>query len=774
MKRTLPMVLLLSLLGFLNIYAQAPSEPLLFSFTTAKAVGKMVYPSLVKDGECTAKVDAGDGSIVPYQITSFASLKVKGPHIKFYCDKPKNIKELNLNLSQVTAADFSGLTGCNSIRIDVNEIKAEAMAQLVASLPTVSTGKLLVKAFSNSRDKNEVYTSHVKIARSKGWEVYGYSGHASQCEVYEGEKDPNGGEEPIHEQLAATLKSNGSMIILKVKGDGDLAYKVTGETKQKLSQGANMLSNITDKEVTLYGDFTEIVCFQSDLVELELKNIPHLTYLNCCANNLSAEAMRTLIKSLPSNSNIEKRFIPFDSKNEYEHNTLTANMVTEAITKNWKVLDWNAGQPTAYKALIPSIVISTLKQKGDLVELRLESNDEATIDLGDGNRIKASAIEPIYELQGNYIHIYGDITSAIIANVGANAIDCTQAKNLKSLDCSKNILDDTAFAQLAETLPYRPKTRVGRLIVLHKNHPAEKNKVSETNVATFKAKNWGVWVNVGAETDVYEEFEGEAITPKVPMAARMQTTLAKGSKLKIYAEGLTDLWADMGNGKFTKMSHAGGVHTLQVEGSYIALYGDLTWLSVQEAALSSFELLYAPHLRSLYINKNALTSLEVSQAPALEWLNCADNDISGVQMDKLVVSLVDASSRKKKAQLYIVDSTTATSLDNKATPEQIAIAIKKGWELRDFNGGASEKPIYTHLDTCTDKQPQIYPVPTHNTLYIERGAPHSTLSIYTLEGIQTLSMQTDDMGNARIDTSLLPLGQYILTLEGRAYRIYIK
>lgn len=773
MKRRLLFILLM-LSCLFSSYAEEGTEPLLFSFTTAQGVGKFVYPSFTVREGCRLWVDAGDGQITDYTITTFASLKTKGTQIKFYCNDPQLVESINLSMSKVTEADFSGAVGCTSLRLDVNWINAEAMAQVMSTLPMVTEGHLLIKSFTNTNDKNEVYQSHVREARSRGWEVYGYSGHFSRQEVYDGEPDPegSGGVEPPG---SAVLRTSGSIVMLKVKGNGDLAYQVEGAAKQPLSLGANTIYDVTNKLIILFGDLTELVCFQSDLTQLEIKDAPHLVYLNCCANNLSADAMRTLVASLPSNNDIEKRFIPIDSKNEYEHNAITEEMVATATTKNWKVLDWNAGEPTPFHTALPSIVIRTAKQKGDMIEMRLEGNDDLSLDLGDGNKVKASSLDPMYELKGNYIHIYGDVTIAEVANVGAELIDCSQALNLKTLDCSKNFLNEEAFAQLALTLPHRPKTSEGRLIVLHKGHPAEHNKISETNVTDLKSRNWGVWVNVGSEHPDFVEYEGEVIPPKEPLAVKMTTTLAKGVSMTLFVEGTTPLWADMGDGKFTKLrSGGGGVQKLEVKGKQIAIYGDLTWFSCQQASLETFDLLHAPHLQSLYLNQNSLSSLDLSRAVALEWLNCADNQISGAGMDVLVRSLADARGRAKKPQCYIVDGTTPGS-DNEATEEQIRVATKeRGWELRDFNGGSSEKPIYTSLSMEPTASWSLFPLPAREVLWVCGGKALASAVLYSSAGERVFEGHLDAEGNLRLQVAMLPRGIYVLSIGGEALRVILE
>ena len=750
-------------------------EKMLFKITSAKGKDKMIYPSMtIADGKnCKIKVDEGDGKIVDFKPSKYSSVELKGETVTFYCDHPEYITFINTSFSKATALDLSGAVGCKEINIFVNELSAKAMAACMASLPKTTSGVITAKCFTNTNDKNVIYKSHVATAKEKGWTVYAFSGSVGNKQPYEGENE--GG--TVTEEPNVTMKSSGNAIVLKVKGTGKMEWTTQGGDKQELIAGINFLNGVKNKQVLLTGDFTEMVCFQSDLTELEIKKAPNLVYLNCCANRLNENAMKKLVASLPDNNNIEKRLVAIDTKNEYEGNYLSDNLVADAIKKNWKVLDWNGGEPTPYKAPVPAIMISTLKQKGDMVQMAFKGKGKLMLDMGDGNLVKVDNKDNIYELKGTYIHVYGEVEIADLSNVAATAIDATNAAVLKELDCSLNRLDDAAFTRFVASLVTCPKSAKGKIIAIDSDNAAERNVVSKTNVALLLKKNWQVFANT---TNGLKEYAGIAVTPKEPLAVKMQTTLEKGKEIKIFAEGITDLWADMGDEVLVRLSKTGH-NTLIVKDKEIKIYGNLTWFAVQEASLTNFELVKAPNLLSLFVNKNNLEMLDVSAATKLEFLNCADNNIKGKAMDALVESLTDATGYKRKAQLYIIDSTTKGEKDNIATQEQCKKATDKGWEVRDFNGGQDDKPIYEGEDpngisSLSATKARIYTNPNSKQIFVEYPvAKLRTIDVYSIDGRKMETrIHTDNINNTTIDCTQLQKGLYIVRVGEYSQKVMIK
>ncbi len=66
-----------------------------------------------------------------------------------------------------------------------NQIAGEAMDELIASLPTVEQGELVIVNRQDDNERNVCTINHVAAARAKGWNVYDYNG--GEPIEYEGE-----------------------------------------------------------------------------------------------------------------------------------------------------------------------------------------------------------------------------------------------------------------------------------------------------------------------------------------------------------------------------------------------------------------------------------------------------------------------------------------------------------------------------------------------------------------------------------------------------------
>lgn len=99
-------------------------------------------------------------------------------------DVSKNtaLKELACFSNKLTELNLSKNTALTKLACYSNEIRDKSMDALVASLPTVKSGELLVK-MSN---RNVMTTTQVAAAKTKGWTPYYYDSHKGWQE-YAGE-----------------------------------------------------------------------------------------------------------------------------------------------------------------------------------------------------------------------------------------------------------------------------------------------------------------------------------------------------------------------------------------------------------------------------------------------------------------------------------------------------------------------------------------------------------------------------------------------------------
>ncbi len=81
-----------------------------------------------------------------------------------------NLIQISCRKNQLTSLDVTNLTKLSSLSIYCNRIKGAAMDALVASLPTISGGRLT--AISRTDEQNVMTTTQVEAAKAKGWGVY--------------------------------------------------------------------------------------------------------------------------------------------------------------------------------------------------------------------------------------------------------------------------------------------------------------------------------------------------------------------------------------------------------------------------------------------------------------------------------------------------------------------------------------------------------------------------------------------------------------------------
>ena len=161
------------------------------------------------------------------------------------------LKELWCNKNQLTALDVSKNTALTELRCFSNQIKGEAMDALVASLPTVESGKFYVINTKDANEGNVCTKAQVAVAKGKGWTVYDYNYDGRNwigSVEYEGSEDPVEDIDPVDEDDNIDFGSdmdenddlNGNVI-------GDIYYNInTGDGGYDAAEGCIVVKKPTD------------------------------------------------------------------------------------------------------------------------------------------------------------------------------------------------------------------------------------------------------------------------------------------------------------------------------------------------------------------------------------------------------------------------------------------------------------------------------------------------------------------------------------------------
>ena len=146
----------------------------------------------------------------------------------------------------------------------------------------------------------------------------------------------------------------------------------------------------------------------------------------------------------------------------------------------------------------------------------------------------------------------------------------------------------------------------------------------------------------------------------------------------------------------------------------------LTKLDCAYNLLTTLDLSQNTALTMLYCNYNKLTTLDVSKNTALGLLVCFGNQIKGMGMDALVVSMPTISN----GELYVIYNEDEK---NEMTTTQVAAAKDKGWTPYYYDGGnwkeyaGSEPEGIDNLTADSSKDNAVYNLSGQRTKGLTKG-----------------------------------------------------
>ena len=150
--------------------------------------------------------------------------------------------------NQLTSLDVSQNTALRELYCFSNQIKGEAIDALVASLPTVESGKFYVINTKDANEGNVCTKSQVAIAKGKGWTVYDFNGGNYPYLEYEGSEDPEQEIDPVDEDdnidygndMDENSDLDGNVI-------GDIFYNISsGNGEYNSEEGCIVVTKPTD------------------------------------------------------------------------------------------------------------------------------------------------------------------------------------------------------------------------------------------------------------------------------------------------------------------------------------------------------------------------------------------------------------------------------------------------------------------------------------------------------------------------------------------------
>ena len=312
------------------------------------------------------------------------------------------------------------------------------------------------------------------------------------------------------------------------------------------------------------------------------------------------------------------------------------------------------------------ITMTTSKKVGEIIWMRLESNDDECSTIGlvrvDG-RIGFYDPKP-YEIISQTITIRGDVTllecngnQLTSLDVSKNtalewlkcsrnqltSLDLSSCTKLTNIECYENNINGEAMTKLVESLPYvsdNPFSKSGGGDFYVANYFDDKNRCSFRDVAIARSKNWDVqkYRPDGGFTK-YSGVGDGIIT--------ITTTSAVGEKVALEVKAYGDVAIEGVQEYEEKDDYRYTFYRKRLTSQTITIRGDITDLSCAIDSLTSLDVSGCPSLTKLNCHRSQLTSLNLSQNPALTELDCSENKLTSLDLSQTpALTKLDCSENK--------------------------------------------------------------------------------------------------------------------------------
>ena len=478
------------------------------------------------------------------------------------------------------------------------------------------------------------------------------------------------------------------------------------------------------------------------------------------------------------------------------------------------------------------ITMTTTKLVGETIQLGYEADKDVSVEgaelIDDSERFMRR-----YRVTNQQITLRGNITALFCFTQGLTDIDVSQCSSLSELYCFANEIKGKSMLQLVNSLPDRTGLKNGTLVVYSDGSlGAEGNVCLKSDVAIARAKNWDVKQLVMEYDDKLQlpPYDGEGPTKTFAV------TLNQGDNGSISATGADDLNAVLEGTELTITDHPDEDYllvALTANGEDILSTKKLNVREDTEIKATFAKKSYTVTFSTEGEGENKLTATRngehfTSGSPAHEGdkIVITAQPAEGYQIDKWLIGkeeieftpytgqttfectvgtadvLIKATFAKKTYAVTLtynehgtisivepVDLETVpygTTLTVQATGKnaqcELTALTANGEDILSSKKftvkGATEVQATfvdrTSVETIGGHAVRIYPNPAQTFVLIENLQPASQVSLYSMNGKQLYTGQTDLQGTLRIDLTALSDGVYLLVGEGWQKRLIVK
>ena len=614
------------------------------TMTTARAVGKNIAFAYLAEGDVVIEGATGtpkEKEWIDYTLTS-QQVSLRGDFTVLICEQ-----------NELTNLDVSQCSSLEGLSCFLNQIKGEAMTQLVNSLPD-RTGKkagLFVVYSHFQEERNRCLKSDVAIAKAKNWQVALATLENGKIKyyLYEGEDDsqPSVGDGVITMTTSRAVGQQIMLAMIPVEGQTVIAE---GLKEPLVLDDQPHRYTLTSQTVTLKGNLKSLNCngiysqsgppshHRNQLTSLDVSGCNTLSELYCSEN---------LLQSLDVSGCKTLREL-YCSDNLLQSLDITHN---EALTGLY-----------CFNNQLETLDLSHARA---LTSLNVSENRLTDLDLSQCLNLKYS------NLSSNQL----------------TSLDVSHNPNLEDLYCAGNPIERERMTQLVKTLSDRMGQEEGTFVP---------GKCLKSDVAIAKAKNWKV-------KDIYgNPYEGEdnsqpsvgdgviTMTTSRAVGEQIMLTVSPVEGQTVIAEGLKEpLILDDKGHLYTLTNQTvtlqGNLEVLECNG-FSMLNGEPIFHQNQ---LTSLDVSGCNTLKVLDCSNNLLQSLDVSSCNTLFWLNCYDNQLTALDVSKNT-ALTKLICSKNKLTALDVSKNTALTLLGCSNNQLTALDVSKNTALTELDCNSNQ------------------------------------------------------------------------------------
>ncbi len=688
-----------------------------------------------------------------------------------------NLQNVDLDKNQLTSLDVSHNPDLRRLLCCRNPIEGERMTQLVKTLSD-RTG-LEQGVFVPGK----CLKSDVAIAKAKNWRAQDRRGN-----LYEGDSVGDG------VITMTTTRQVGEQLLLSLSAPAGEHVIAEGLKEPLILDGDPHFYTLTSQTVTLRGNLKLFNCNQyqsafnhkNQLTSLNLSDCNTLRELYCLGNSLQSLDMSGC-------------------------NTLTVLNCTENSLQSLDLSGCNTLKNlNCGLNLLQSLDIT---HNEALTSLSCYNNQLETLDLS-----HARALNKLGVANNRLTDI--DLSQCLnlqdvdLDNNQLTSLDVSHNPNLRRLLCSRNPIEGERMTQLVKTLSDRTGLEQGVFVP---------GKCLKSDVAIAKAKNWraqdrrgnlyegedpityivtlskegeGTLTATGADNLTAVPYGTELTIVATPTEGYELTALtANGTDIlatkKFVVKGATEVKATFskkskpeyritfttdGNGTLNAIKEGAPFTSGSTarEGDKIIFTAEpATGYKVDKWLLSEAEIELTPYtglatfectvgtadvlLKTTFVQQTFTVTLTSNEHGTISIVE--NVDLKAVPYGTPLT--VQATGKNDQCELTAL---TANGSNILATKQFV---VKEATEVQ------ATFVDHTSVETIAGHAVRIYPNPAQTFVLIEGLQPASQVSLYSMDGKQLYTGQTDQQGTLRIDLTALSDGVYLLVGEGWQKRLVV-